>query len=186
MTIEPHKMVKIHYTLKDDTGTVLDTSEGKEPLGFMAGVGALIPGLEKELEGKKAADKFSCTVEPALAYGEYEQNLVQEVDRSQFDGMEGIEIKVGMKFQASTGGGPILVTVTKITDDKITVDANHELAGKTLHFDVEVVEVHEASAEDLAPYQNQGGCGGGCGGCGGSCGGCGGEDGEGCGGGCCN
>jgi len=148
MTIEPHKMVKIHYTLKDDAGTVIDTSEGKEPLGFMAGVGALIPGLEKELEGKKAGDKFSCTVEPALGYGEYEENLVQEVDRSQFDGMEGLEIKVGQKFQASTGGGPILVTVTKITEDKITVDANHELAGKNLHFDVEVVDVQDATAED--------------------------------------
>ncbi len=168
MTIEPRKMVKIHYTLKDEQGTVIDTSEGKEPLEYMQGTGALIPGLEKELEGKNKGDKFSAEVEPALAYGERDENLVQEVERSQFDGVT--DIQVGQKFQASTATGPILVTVTKITDDKVTVDANHELAGKKLFFDVEVVDIRDATEEDLAPFMSQG-CGSGCSSCGG-CSGC--------------
>lgn len=178
MTIEPHKMVKIHYTLKDDDGAVIDTSEGREPLEFMSGVGALIPGMEQALEGKKTGDKFSSVIEPAMGYGERDPLLVQEVDRSQFDGLGDMEIKVGMKFQAGTATGPILVTVTEVREDKIVVDANHELAGKTLHFDVEVVDVRDATEEDLKPYMPSGGCGGSCGGCGG-CGSS--DDGEGCG-----
>lgn len=174
MTIEPHKMVKIHYTLKDADGMVIDSSEGKEPLEFMSGVGALIPGLEKELEGKKAGDKFNCVVEPVLGYGVRDESLVQEVDKSQFEMMGDMKIEVGQKFQAGTATGPILVTVTKVSDDKITIDANHELAGKTLYFDVEVVDVREASAEDLAPYQPSS-CGGSCSSCAGGCSSCGGE-----------
>ncbi|MBQ0051636.1 MAG: peptidylprolyl isomerase [Treponema sp.] len=175
MKIEYQKMVKIHYTLKDKDGNQLDSSVGGEPLEYMHGVGTLIPGLEKELEGHDAGEKIHAEIEPALGYGEYDEALVAEVPRSQFDA--DFEIEVGQQFQAQTATGPMIVKVTKVGEDKITVDGNHELAGKELFFDVEIVDVRDATEDELAPFQ--GGCGGGCGGCGGSCGdGCG----DGCGG----
>ena len=174
MEIAYQKMVKIHYTLKDTDGNQLDSSLGGEPLEYMHGIGSLIPGLEKELEGKKPGDKFHSEIEPALGYGEYDEKLVAEVPRSQFDA--NFEIEVGQQFQADTATGPMIVKVTKIADDKITVDGNHELAGKKLCFDVEVVDVRDATEAELEPFVNEGGCGscGGCSGCGSSCGGCGG------------
>ena len=174
MEIGFQKMVKIHYTLKDVEGNQLDSSTGGEPLEYMHGIGSLIPGLEKELEGKKPGDKFHSEIEPALGYGEYDEKLVAEVPRSQFDA--NFEIEVGQQFQADTATGPMIVKVTKVTDDKITVDGNHELAGKKLCFDVEVVDVRDATEAELEPFVNEGGCGscGGCSGCGSSCGGCGG------------
>ena len=176
MEIAYQKMVKIHYTLKDTDGNQLDSSTGGEPLEYMHGIGSLIPGLEKELEVKKPGDKFHSEIEPALGYGEYDEKLVAEVPRSQFDA--NFEIEVGQQFQADTATGPMIVKVTKIADDKITVDGNHELAGKKLCFDVEVVDVRDASEAELEPFVNEGGCGscGGCSGCSGcgSAGGCGG------------
>ena len=169
MEITNQKMVKIHYTLKDADGNQLDTSLGGEPLEYMHGIGSLIPGLENELEGKKEGDKFHTEIAPALGYGEYDESLVAEVPKSQFDA--NFEIEVGQQFQADTATGPMIVKVTKVTDDKITVDGNHELAGKKLFFDVEVVSVRDATEEELAPFTNEGGCGG-CSSCGGGCGGC--------------
>lgn len=169
-------MVKIHYTLKDENGNQIDSSRGGEPLEYMHGTGTLIPGLEKELDGKNPGDSFHAEIEPALGYGEYDSSLVAEVPRSQFDGNP--DIQVGQQFQASTATGPILVKVTKIDDDKITVDGNHELAGKKLFFDVEVVDVRDATEEELEPFSRS--CGGGCGSCSGcsSAGECGGCDGD--------
>ncbi|MDD5790151.1 MAG: peptidylprolyl isomerase [Spirochaetia bacterium] len=187
MKIEKNKMVKIHYTLKDDEGNLIDSSEGKEALEYLHGVGMLIPGMERELENREKGDKFSAVIDPKDGYGEYRPEYVVEVPRDRFD--TEVEIQVGQKFQADTPTGTMLVTVTKVTPENITIDSNHELAGKTLHFDVEVVDVRDASEEEIAPYTaNFGGCGGGCGGCGGGCG----EDSDcgdgGCGGscGCCS
>ena len=175
MKIEKNKMVKIHYTLKDDDGNVIDSSEGKEALEYLHGVGMLIPGMERELENREKGDKFSAVIEPKDGYGEYRPEYVVEVPRDRFD--TNVEIEVGQKFQADTPTGAMLVTVTKVTPENITIDSNHELAGKNLHFDVEVVDVRDATEEEIAPYTAEG-CGGGggsCGGCGGGCsdGGCG-------------
>jgi FKBP-type peptidyl-prolyl cis-trans isomerase SlyD len=175
--IEKDKMVKIHYTLKDAEGKQLDSSTGHEPLEYLHGNGNLIPGLESELEGKNPGDKFTATIAPEDAYGEYDKQMIVDVPRSQFD--SDAAISVGMKFEAHTAGGPMVVTVTKVTDDSVTVDGNHELAGKTLVFDVEVVDVRDATEEEMNPPS----CG-----CGGECGGdcnCDGEDGCGCGDGGC-
>ena len=177
MEIAYQKMVKIHYTLKDTDGNQLDSSVGGEPLEYMHGIGSLIPGLENQLTGRKAGDKFHAEIEPALGYGEYDEKLVAEVPRKQFD--TGAEITVGQQFQADTATGPMIVKVTKVSDDTITVDGNHELAGKTLCFDVEVVDVREPTEAELEPFVTEGGCGGGCSSCGGGCASCGG----GCGGG---
>lgn len=192
MKIIKNAVAQIHYTLKNDEGVVLDSSRDREPLEYLHGNGNLISGLEAQLEGKEAGDSFTAVIPPAEGYGEYDERLIAKVPRSQFESEAPIE--VGMSFQASTIGGPMIVRVTEISDDEITVDGNHELAGKTLHFDVEVVSVREATDEELIP-QFAGGCGGGCSSCGGGCGGgddcgcggnCGSDDGGcGCSGGCC-
>lgn len=174
MKIEDKKIVAIHYTLKDKDGNIIDSSAGGEPLKYMQGTGQLIPGLESKLSGHEEGDKFHVEVEPALGYGEYNDALVAEVPRSQFDA--DFEIQVGQSFQAETPTGAMVVRVTKVSDDKITVDGNHELAGKELFFDVEIVSVRDATEEELSSYESSCSCGGGCGGCGGGCGSCGGCD----------
>lgn len=179
MTISKDCVVSIEYTLTDKQNEVLDSSEGTGPLEYLHGCGNLIPGLEKELEGKKAGDSFKVVVAPQEAYGEYQQELVVEVDRTQFP--EDVEITEGMQFEAGSPEGSRVVTVTAVSGDKVTVDANHPLAGEELHFDVSIVSVREATEDEKSGGLHQGcGCGGGCGddcdcddddGCG--CGGCG-------------
>ena len=165
MKIENDKWVEIHYTLKDDNGNQIDSSVGNEPLGYVHGRGYLISGLENLLAGHEPGDKFSARIEPKDGYGEYDERLIVEINRSQFE-FDG-EIEVGMPFQVMTPSGLSIVHVTKVEGDKITVNGNHELAGKILNFDIEVVGVRDATEEELAPSSS---CGGGCGGCGG-CGG---------------
>lgn len=183
MTIEKDVMAAIHYTLKDKEGALLDSSEGSDPLEYLHGYGNLIPGLEKELEGKKAGDTLSVSIPPAEAYGEYSDDLVVTIPRSNFE--TDAEIEVGMQFETGSGSMSRIVRVTKIEGDDITIDANHELAGKTLFFDVKVENVRKASDEEIEAARSdscgcggcgghheheEGGCGsGGCGGCGGGC-----------------
>lgn len=169
MTISKGAVVSICYILKDDSGKVLDSEQETAPLEYIHGSGMVIPGLERQLEGHRAGEKLSVVVEPAEAYGEYNRNWVQEVRRSQFD--DGLNIEPGMKLQADTATGPIVVTVTGMTDDTVTVDANHPFAGKRLHFDIEIKDVRPASQDELNQTEC-GGCGGGCGSCGGGCGSC--------------
>lgn len=189
MKIGKDKAVAIHYVLTDKDGNELDSSRGKEPLEYVHGRGMLIPGLEAMLEGKEPGASFRAVVEPEEAYGAYNKNLVAEVPRSQFETDEAIEI--GMSFHAGTeDGGSLLVRVVGITDDVITVDGNHELAGKQLTFQIEVVDVRDASDEELERLGGCGSCAGNCGSCGGGsdscgCGSCG-DSADGCGcGGCC-
>ena len=158
MLIASEKVALIHYTLTDDSGEVLDSSSGREPLAYLHGKGNIIPGLEKALEGKQAGDKLNVSVEPGEGYGERDEQLVQEVPREAFENVD--EVNPGMQFQAQTEQGQArIVTVTKVADDVITVDANHPLAGAKLHFDVEVTEVREPSAEELeqGPVHGPGG-----------------------------
>lgn len=166
MKIIQDTVVQIHYTLKDDNGYVLDSSEGREPLEFLFGHNMLIPGLEKQLFEKDEGDKFHADVKAEDAYGIYDERRIMEIPREQFE--VDYEIEVGMQFQAQTAAGISIVRVIEVNADNIKIDGNHELAGKDLHFDVEVVAVRPATEEELQP---RGGCGGGCGGCGGGCGG---------------
>ncbi|MFT3904984.1 MAG: peptidylprolyl isomerase [Steroidobacteraceae bacterium] len=144
MQIAKNTVVQIHYTLKNDAGEVLDTSSGSDPLTYLQGHGNLIPGLEAALEGRSAGEQAEVTVAPEQAYGVRDDELIQEVPRSAFQGVKDIE--VGMRFHA----GPRTVTVTKVADDVITVDANHPLADQRLHFSVQIVDVRAASAEELS------------------------------------
>lgn len=159
MTITANKVAIIHYTLKNEQGEVLDSSEGQEPLSYLQGFQNLVPGLEAALEGKSAGDKISVVVSPEEGYGDINPDLIQELPRDMFGGIE--EIEVGMAFHAETPDGHQVVEVIDVEDDTVTIDGNHPLAGIELHFDVEVLEVRDATAEELqhGHVHGTGGCG---------------------------
>ncbi|PNK61068.1 FKBP-type peptidyl-prolyl cis-trans isomerase [Psychrobacter sp. FDAARGOS_221] len=146
-TIAKDTAVRFNYILKDENGNVIDQSQG-EPLAYLHGHNNIIPGLEKELEGKSAGDSLTAVIEPADAYGEYQEQAVQKVPRENFQGVD--DIQPGMQFQSEAEGQVMLVTVTDVTDDTVTVDANHPLAGKKLSFDVEIVDVRAATEEEIS------------------------------------
>jgi len=148
MQIAPKTVASIDYTLTDEDGRVLDTSEGRKPLTYLHGVGQLIPGLESALEGQGAGDSVAVTVAPADAYGERDERLVHDVPRTAFEGVDKVE--AGMRFQATDQNGRgRTFTVTAVGDEKVTVDANHPLAGQPLNFKVSVVDVREATDQEV-------------------------------------
>jgi FKBP-type peptidyl-prolyl cis-trans isomerase SlyD len=147
MKIEGQCVVSIHYTVTSE-GVELDSSKGKDPLTYMHGASSIIPGLERALEGREAGDDVSVTIEPNDAYGEAREELVQNMPRSAFEGVDKVE--PGMQFQASGQNGQVQnITVVKVEDDEVTIDANHPLAGKTLEFDVVIDSVREPTDEEL-------------------------------------
>lgn len=146
MQIAARKVVTIDYTLTDEGGEVLDTSKGGDPLVYLHGVGNIIPGLENALTGRSAGEALQVVVSPAEGYGERDEGLLHSVPKKEF-GDETLD--VGMQFQARTSEGPVLLTIVEIERDSVTLDANHPLAGKSLSFDVTVVAVRDATAEEL-------------------------------------
>jgi FKBP-type peptidyl-prolyl cis-trans isomerase SlyD len=147
MQIADRCVASFNYTLTNDAGEVLDSSEGREPLVYLHGKGNIVPGLEKEMTGKKAGDKFKVEVSPEEGYGVHNPGLVQEVPRDAFRGVN--DLQPGMQFRAESDRGPMSVVITAIEGDKVTVDGNHPLAGATLHFAIEITEVREASVEEV-------------------------------------
>ena len=148
MSIAQDQVVSIHYTLRDDAGEVVDRSADGAPLAYLHGHGQLIPGLERELTGKKPGERLQVKVPPADGYGEYDNALVQKVPRRALKGVG--DPRVGMRLQAQTPQGPRAVTVTQVSGDLVTLDGNHPLAGKNLNFEVEVAAVRPATEEELA------------------------------------
>jgi FKBP-type peptidyl-prolyl cis-trans isomerase SlyD len=145
--IAADRVVLIHYTLKDDDGAIIDSSAGGEPLAYIQGHGNLVAGLEKALEGRQDGSIVAVSVPPADGYGKYNASLIQRVPKRSMQGSG--EIKKGMQFQARTDDGMRLFTVTAVVGDMVTLDGNHPLADKTLHFDVEVVSVRDATTAEL-------------------------------------
>jgi FKBP-type peptidyl-prolyl cis-trans isomerase SlyD len=145
--ISADRVVTIHYTLKDDAGTVLDSSAGGEPLAYLQGRGNLVSGLERALEGKQEGNSVAVVVSPADGYGTRDESLVQRVPKRSLQGAGAV--KKGMQFQARTDDGVRLFTVAAVIGDMVTLDGNHPLADQTLHFDVQVLGVREATAEEL-------------------------------------
>lgn len=148
MTIQKNKVVAIDYKLSDRDGNLIDSSEGHGALLYIQGIGNLIPGLEKALEGKKAGENIKVAIPAVEAYGERNDSLCQKVPKDQFDTSEGIEL--GMQFEVETEAGELVVTVVEVEKDTITVDGNHPLAGVELHFDVTIKSIRDASQEELA------------------------------------
>lgn len=148
MQVAKNKVIFIDYTLTDAQGTELDSSQGRGPFAYIHGIGNIIPGLEAALEGKSKGDQVNAVIDPENAYGTRDESLVQQLPRSQFDTDQ--DIQVGMQFQAMSENGPRVVTVVSVETDNVTIDANHPLAGVTLHFDVTVNDLREATDEELS------------------------------------
>lgn len=175
MNITRNTMVSIDYDLTDDDGLLLDSSKEAGPLEYLHGYGMLIAGMEKALDGRSDGEDFVAAIPPADAYGNIQEDLLVEVPREHFP--DDIEIQVGMEFDAGADGAPRIVYVKEVKDETIVIDANHPLAGKTLHFDVSVRTVREATDDELAavlmpscgvgcscgPNMNPATCGGSCG-----------------------
>jgi FKBP-type peptidyl-prolyl cis-trans isomerase SlyD len=148
MAITQDSVVTIHYTLKDDEGAVIDSSDSGEALAYLHGHGNIVPGLERELTGRDAGDKISVRVSPEDGYGEYDKGLVQSVARRSLRGIK--DVQPGMHLHAQTEAGPRTVTVTRVAGDMVTLDGNHPLAGKHLNFDIQIEDVRQATEEELS------------------------------------
>jgi FKBP-type peptidyl-prolyl cis-trans isomerase SlyD len=146
MEISAARVASIHYTLTDDDGRIIDQSSESRPLRYFHGAGNIIPGLEKALAGKRTGDALQVDVPPEEAYGVRNEGMVQVLPREAFKGVDRVE--PGMQFEAASERGPLLVTVVEVAGDTVRIDGNHPLAGQTLHFDVQVVDVREATEEE--------------------------------------
>ena len=146
MQVEARKVITIDYTLTDEDGEVLDSSEDDGPLEYLHGFGNIVPGLEDALEGKEPGQKLQVTVSPDKGYGERDESLVQSVPRTRFP--KG-DIEVGMCFSAESADSARLLTVVAVDQQQVTVDGNHPLAGQTLSFDVTVRDVRDATEEEI-------------------------------------
>ena len=132
--------VKVHYTGKFDTGEVFDSSEGADPLAFTVGAGEVIPGFDQALLGMQIGETKDVVIAPEQAYGNRVEELEQTIDRSQFN-LTGVEPEVGMAIEMRTPQGDIPLIITELTDTTVTLDANHPLAGESLHFSLTLVEI---------------------------------------------
>ncbi len=148
MKIAKDSVVSLAYQVRTKDGVLVDETTVVAPLEYLHGAGNLIKGLEDALEGRQKGDKFDVEIEADNAYGEYNDNLVQTVPRDVFVGVD--ELEVGMRFLADTDHGPVPVEITAIDGDNVTIDGNHMLAGQDLKFNVEVVDIREATEEELA------------------------------------
>ncbi|MGR6871049.1 FKBP-type peptidyl-prolyl cis-trans isomerase [Pseudomonas sp. HK3] len=148
MTIADNKVVTLEFTVKNaETGDLIESSKDGEPLVYLHGFNNLVPGLEAELNGKVVGDSYDVTVTPEEGYGVRDESLVQQVPMEAFQGIE--NVAVGMAFTADGAEGPVVVEVTAVEGDVVTVDANHPLADIKLAFSGEVKEIRDASSEEL-------------------------------------
>jgi len=148
MQIAAQKVVTLDYTLTDDDGTVLDQSQDGQ-FTYIHGASNIIPGLENALADKSAGEKVSVRVPPEEGYGVRNESMTQIVSRDMFENVE--EIQVGQQFHAqSPDGQTFTITITAVDGDDITIDGNHPLAGAHLNFDVEIVDVRDATAQEIA------------------------------------
>jgi FKBP-type peptidyl-prolyl cis-trans isomerase SlyD len=148
MRIERGRVVTMHYTLRDESGSTVESSRGKDPLTFLHGYGQIIPGLERALDGNEAGHATTVTVAPRDAYGERDPRAVIRAERASFP--KGMTIAPGVEVAAETPDGELSFVIVSIEGDEVVLDANHPMAGKTLTFDVEVLGVRAATAEEIS------------------------------------
>jgi len=159
MKISENKVVELHYAVSDTDDTLIDSSYDHSPLSIIQGTGYLIPGLEDALTDHVVGDKFEVEVSAENAYGDRHDEFVQTVPKSMFESVE--DLAVGSQLRATTDDGEQTVIVIDVTEDEITVDGNHPLAGIDLKFDVEILEVRDATEDELqhGHVHGEGGCG---------------------------
>ncbi|HEY3277613.1 MAG TPA: peptidylprolyl isomerase [Syntrophorhabdaceae bacterium] len=157
MEISNHKAVTVQYTLKDDTGEIVDSSEGREPLFYIHGTDGLLPGFEKALDGKTKGDAISFSLAPKEGYGERNESLIFKLPRERFNDIE--DLREGTQFAVNGPQGTMVMTAIEVGDQEVTLDGNHPLAGNTLHFSVEVLDVRDATEEELQESLSNTGCG---------------------------
>lgn len=148
MQVSKGKVVTFHYSLSNERGDLLDRTSRAEPLSYIHGAGQLLDGIEAALEGASPGDHLEVILPPQQAYGMRKKEWVRIVPRAAFADVE--QIEVGMHFQTEGPEGPFLVTVTKVEEEEVTIDANHPLAGETLHFSIDLLSVREPTPEELA------------------------------------
>ena len=146
MKIEDNCVVRFHYTVSETGRGQLESSRGTEPLAALIGHGTIIPGLESAMKGREAGESFEVTVTSDQAYGEHREGLEQRVPRKHF---KGAKLAPGMQVVLPTDQGQRAMTVKKVGISVVDVDLNHPMAGKTLDFQVEILDVREASAEEI-------------------------------------
>jgi len=147
LNIDTNRVVGIDYVVSDVEDNIIDSSDDGGPLFFLYGQGEIVPGLERALHGKQIGDTVHVKVGPEDGYGEIDPELIRTVAVADFEGLDE-ELEVGMELDAETEGGPLVVTVTDIEGDEVTVDANHPLAGMTLNFDVTITSVRDSTPEE--------------------------------------
>lgn len=147
MTIAKDKVVSINYTLKDDQGDVLDSSEGGDPLSYLHGAGNIVAGLESALEGRTVDEELSVVVAPQDGYGDRDESLITVMSKENFEDPD--RIQEGDEFEADSDEGDYVVTVTSVDEESVTVDGNHPLAGISLHFQVKITGIRDATKEEL-------------------------------------
>ena len=148
MKVGLNKVVSLNYTLKSSEGLLIDTSEGREPLVYLHGVGGLIPGLESAMEGSEKGAELNVVIAPEDAYGTRRDDLMHVVPKSGFQGDE--EMVEGMRVQLDTENGPAIATIFKIEGEDVVLDLNHPLADMELHFEVSITDVREATADEIS------------------------------------
>ena len=147
-TIAKDVVAAVHYTGTLDDGEIFDSSRERDPLHFLVGHDNMIPGFEEEMMGATVGEKRTFTLEPERAYGEHDSEGVQKLPRSAFP--DEMPIEVGLKLAAETESGPLPFTIRSVDGDEVTIDFNHDLAGKSLTFEVEVMELRASTDEERA------------------------------------
>ena len=160
MTVAAGKVVAIHYTLRDAEGAVIDESGDEGPLQYLHGAENIVPGLEDGLAGKAVGETVKVEVPPEKGYGHSDPSGIQVVERKVFP--DDVDVQVGMHFGAEGPNGEVVpVWVTKVEGDQLTVDFNHPLAGKTLHFEVSIADIRDATDQERDhghPHGGDAGC----------------------------
>jgi FKBP-type peptidyl-prolyl cis-trans isomerase SlyD len=152
LTVKENMVASVHYTgTLPDSGEVFDSSEGREPLSFLVGHKQMIPGFEEEIMGAKVGEKIEFTLSSERAYGDRDENAVQQIAREQFTQLEEeAKLEVGMQLVAQGQEGPMPFIISELSDDMVTADFNHALAGQALKFNVEIVDLREATDDEQA------------------------------------
>jgi len=149
MAIGINKVVTLNFTLTDQHGNILDSTEGEQPFSFLSGHQNILPKLESEIDTMLIGSKRTITINAADAYGEYNEDIVQVVGKDEFP--PEFLLEVGMQYIASAPDGTKMpFTITEVNDEDVTIDFNHPLAGKDLNFDIELLNVRDATSEEIA------------------------------------